>query len=55
MTGFVFSTSFLNRAVLGEAVPEFERDLAEALGRFDSDGLFRATASYAYELARKPD
>jgi SAM-dependent methyltransferase len=54
LTGFVYSTSFLNRETLGEKLSAFERDLAERLLPYERDGSFEAQASYAYELARKP-
>jgi hypothetical protein len=31
LTGFLYSTSFLNREVLGERLAAFEQDLAERL------------------------
>jgi SAM-dependent methyltransferase len=54
LTGFVYSTSFLNQEALGERRPAFERDLAERLLPYEEDGAFEVLASYAYELARKP-
>jgi SAM-dependent methyltransferase len=54
LTGFVYSTSFLNQEALGEKRAAFERDLAERLLACERDGSFAAVASYAYELARKP-
>ena len=54
LTGFVYSTSFLNHEALGEERAMFERDLAERLVPYEQDGGFEALASYAYELARKP-
>lgn len=54
LTGFVYSTSFLNRKALGGKVKDFEKELAEALEDFTSDGTLYESASFAYELARKP-
>ena len=52
LTGFVYSTSFLNLHALGGQAPEFERDLVERLGPYGADGVFGQSAGYAYELAR---
>ena len=54
LIGFTYSTSFLNRSVLGDRVDEFERDLRERLLACDSRGIFQETASWAYELGRLP-
>jgi SAM-dependent methyltransferase len=54
LTGFVYSTSVLNRAVLGDRIPEFEGEVAERLVPFGPDGTFELVANYAYEVARRP-
>jgi ubiquinone/menaquinone biosynthesis C-methylase UbiE len=54
LAGFSYSTSILNRNVLGDRSGEFEKELAERLLPFANDGKFYESASYAYELARKP-
>jgi SAM-dependent methyltransferase len=54
LIGFVYSTSFLNRQVLGDRAADFERHLTERLLSCQADGLFHESASYAYELARVP-
>jgi ubiquinone/menaquinone biosynthesis C-methylase UbiE len=54
LTGFVYSTSFLNREALGEELLLFERDLAEQLLSYEPDGNLEVLATYVYELARKP-
>ncbi len=54
LAGFSYSTSFLNREVLGGRVAEFETDLADRLSSYAQDGKFREQASFAYQLARKP-
>ncbi len=53
LTGFVYSTSFLNRDVLGDRATAFERDLAEVLQSHVLDGVFHESTRYAYQLARK--
>jgi ubiquinone/menaquinone biosynthesis C-methylase UbiE len=52
LTGFVYSTSFLNRSVLGQHADEFESDLCERLMGADGHDTFRQDATFAYELAR---
>lgn len=54
LIGFMYSTSMLNRRALGAHSEEFERDMAERLGPYSSDGSFRLQAGFAYEFARKP-
>jgi hypothetical protein len=54
LAGFVYSTSFLGREVLGEMLPAFEQDLAQRLLACQPDGSFELQARYAYELARRP-
>ena len=54
LTGLVYSTSFLNRKVLGDHVARFEQDVADLLSGCDPSGVFHEPASYAYELARTP-
>jgi hypothetical protein len=54
LTGLVYSTSFLNRAALGDHAAEFERDLRERLLACNADGVFEQDLTFAYELARKP-
>lgn len=54
LAGFSYSTSFLNREVLGDRVGSFERDLADRLRPHQSGGVFKEQASFAYQLARKP-
>lgn len=54
LAGFVYSTSFLSREVLGEQHAVFERDLADRLLACEISGSFNVLASYAYDLARKP-
>lgn len=51
LAGFIYSTSLLNRHVLGDRAGELARDLAERLLALEPSGRFREQASYAYELA----
>ena len=50
LIGFVYSTSFLGRSVVGDRADEFEADLRAHLpgSAFDQD------VTYAYQLARRP-
>lgn len=52
LTGFVYSTSFLNREVLGDRLAAFEQDLAERLVASVPEGTFELDTCYAYDLAR---
>jgi SAM-dependent methyltransferase len=54
LTGLVYSTSFLNRQALGDKARAFEADLSGLLHSYEPDGVFRVSASYAYQLATKP-
>jgi SAM-dependent methyltransferase len=54
LTGFVYSTSFLNREALGDRAAEFEGALADLLLSHEPSGMFHESANYAYELALKP-
>jgi SAM-dependent methyltransferase len=53
LTGFVYSTSFLNRVVLGHHVDAFEDDLDRQLLACCPDGVFEQDLTFAYELARR--
>jgi SAM-dependent methyltransferase len=52
LIGFVYSTSFLNRAVLEHHVEAFENDLRRQLLACCPDGVFEQDLTFAYELAR---
>ncbi len=54
LIGFVYSTSALPRAVLGDRSEEFERDLRRELGSYAVANRLRDTIDFAYELARRP-
>jgi hypothetical protein len=53
LVGFVYSTSFLNRAALGQQAGAFEHDLRTQLHACCPDGVFHQDLTFAYELARK--
>ena len=52
LVGFVYSTSFLNRTVLGASSADFENDLHGQLVGSEGAAPFRQQLSFAYELAR---
>lgn len=54
LTGFMFSTSLLNRAVLGDRAGEFAADMAARLRAVEPVGVLRGPTGYAYELAFAP-
>lgn len=54
LTGYMYSTSLLNRDVLRDRHAEFEQDLAGRLLEVEPTGRFSGPASYAYELAVAP-
>ncbi len=54
LLGLVYSTSFLNRSVLGGHLDEFEQDLTERLAQLTTENLVSAEITFAYDLARKP-
>lgn len=54
LLGYVYSTSALPRAALGEHAGPFETDLRQELDAYTSGGQLRATIDFAYELARRP-
>jgi len=54
LTGFLYSTSVLNRSVLGARAGELERDLAGRLAAHLVDRAVRQSATFTYELARAP-
>jgi len=53
LIGFVYSTSFLNRAALGHHARAFERDLRTRLHACCPDDVFEQDLTFAYELARR--
>ena len=54
LTGFVYSTSSLNRGALGAHVEAFEQDLRDRLLASEPAGVFRQTLSFGLDLARRP-
>lgn len=54
LTGFVYSTSFLNPSALGGHRQAFENDLHNRLLACEPTGLFRQHGSFSYDLARRP-
>jgi SAM-dependent methyltransferase len=54
LAGLVRSTSFLPASVLGDQAAAFDADLAHALRPYATGGVYAETASFAYDLARKP-
>ena len=51
--GFVYSTSFLSRAVLEHHLDAFESELRAQLLACQGDGVFEQDLTFAYELARR--
>lgn len=54
LIGFVYSTSFLPKQVLGDLARAFERDLRRELTNLTGANNLRETIDFAYELARRP-
>lgn len=54
LIGFVYSTSLLNRGVVGDRAAEFERDVRARLLACCPDGVFEQDLGVSYELARRP-
>lgn len=54
LIGFVYSTSFLPRAVLGDLADDFEADLRREMSGYEAAGGLRETIDFAYEFARRP-
>lgn len=52
LVGFLYSTSFASRAVLGDQADAFERDLRARLLACSPDGVFEQELTFAYELTR---
>jgi SAM-dependent methyltransferase len=53
LVGFLYSSSFLNREVLGTTATAFEQELKQLALSCEPDGVLQQTTSFAYELARK--
>jgi SAM-dependent methyltransferase len=54
LAGFLYATSFLPRAVVGDHAAAFEADLAAELSPHAEHGALTETVSFAYHLARRP-
>ena len=54
LLGYLYSTSFLNREVLGTKSAVFEQELTDLVLSCAPDGVLQQSTSFAYELARKP-
>jgi SAM-dependent methyltransferase len=54
LIGFLYSTSVLSKAVLGDRAPAFEADLEARMRAVEPSGVFRERTSFAYDLARRP-
>ena len=53
LVGFVFSTSILGRAVIGDRADEFARDVQARLVEAMPDAVFEQDVTFAYQLARR--
>lgn len=54
VTGYLFGTSVLSRAALGDLAGEFGADIQRVLHACDPSGRYRQSLSFAYELFRRP-
>jgi SAM-dependent methyltransferase len=54
LIGYLFGTSVLSRAALGDLAPEFDADVRRELQACDPEGRFRQSLSFAYDLFRGP-
>ncbi|MBO0886980.1 MAG: class I SAM-dependent methyltransferase [Acidimicrobiales bacterium] len=54
LVGYLYSTSFLNREVLGTSAAVFEEELKHLVASCEPEGVLRQSTRFAYELARKP-
>jgi SAM-dependent methyltransferase len=54
LAGFLYSTSFLSRAVLGSKLADFEEDLRRSLAGSAGPGPYVQQTEFACELARRP-
>jgi len=53
LLGFMYSTSVLNREVLGDGIGSFETDLHDRLVDVEPSGRFADDVSFAYDLAHR--
>jgi SAM-dependent methyltransferase len=54
VTGYLFGTSVLTRAALGEAAGEFEADIRRELHACDPADRYHQSINFAYDLLRRP-
>jgi ubiquinone/menaquinone biosynthesis C-methylase UbiE len=54
VTGFIYSTSVLSRAALGQLADAFAADLRRELLTCEPSGKLPVTMDFAYDLARRP-
>jgi len=54
LTGFIFSTSVLSRAALGDLASDFEEDIRGEMLACAPAGRLRQVIDFGYELARRP-
>jgi SAM-dependent methyltransferase len=54
LVGYVYSTSVLPRALLGDKGHEFEDDLRRRLAEVAEDGPYRQETEFAFEIGRRP-
>jgi hypothetical protein len=52
--GYLYSTSFCSKHVLGDTSEAFEADLRAALLAHDSSGTYREQMGFGYTIGRKP-
>ena len=54
LAGFLFSTSVLSRAALGDLAPAFEEDLRREMGACAPAGRWRQVIDFGCQLVRRP-
>jgi hypothetical protein len=52
--GYLYSTSYCSKRVLGSRAAVFERELEELLLAHDPSGVYREAMQFGYTLGRKP-
>ena len=52
LIGYLYATSVLSRAALGDLATEFDADIRRVLHACDAAGRYRQSLSFAYELFR---
>jgi ubiquinone/menaquinone biosynthesis C-methylase UbiE len=54
LAGYLFATSVLSRAALGDLAGEFAADIRRVLHECDPAGRYHQSVSFAYDLFRRP-